>query len=124
MALSMQSATLAGKQITSAKVSSKRYVFDRAMSCFIELREEQSHFFYASFFLAQYSFNRVDFDGPLYLSLNRNTHHRASIFLLLLKQFGQQDGPSVQLVGEALQGGRHCGHHRRVVRIGAFVVFL
>ena len=38
------------------------------------------------------------------------------------QQFGQQDGrPSVQLVGKALQGGRHCGHHRRVVRIGTFL---
>lgn len=41
------------------------------------------------------------------------------------QQFGQQDGrPSVQLVGKALQGGRHCGHHRRVVRIGTFLFSL
>jgi hypothetical protein len=38
MALSMQSATLAGKQITSAKVSSKRYVDDRALEPLGELR--------------------------------------------------------------------------------------
>ena len=47
-----------------------------------------------------------------------------TLSLLLSTQFGQQDGPSVQLVGEALQGGRHRGHHRRVVRIGASFVFL
>jgi len=68
MALSMQSATLAGKQITSAKVSSKRYVFDRAMSCFIELREEQSHFFLRFFFWPNIRSTGLDFDGPLHLS--------------------------------------------------------
>ena len=46
MALSMQSATLAGKQITSAKVSSKRYVGDRALEPLGELRF--SFFFYSA----------------------------------------------------------------------------
>ena len=46
MALSMQSATLAGKQITSAKVSSKRYVDDRALEPLGELRF--SFFFYSA----------------------------------------------------------------------------
>ena len=44
------------------------------------------------------------------------------VIIKTTQQFGQQDGrPSVQLVGKALQGGRHCGHHRRVVRIGTFL---
>ena len=64
--------------------------------------------------------------------------HPLDVFILILtslvlfssssskqQQFGQQDGrPSVQLVGKALQGGRHCGHHRRVVRIGTFLFSL